>query len=192
MSEKQNYRQIFARQKQCEGILKKACPNINHNSGIYFLLREEEGHRYGYIGKGKDVLRRMCSHLSGYQQRVDISLRKRGFYSKENEGGWKLNVLYFPEHLLDEKERYYIELYRKSGTILYNVESGGTINKEIIGERKAPKTYQDGLRQGDKRTKRKVKEYFEKYLDVMIRQPSNKIKEKKYNEFISWLKAEEN
>ena len=187
MPNKPNYKKIFARQKQCEEILKKACPNIIHNSGIYFLLREEEGNRYGYIGKGVDVLRRMCSHLSGYQQRIDISLRKRGFYSKDNEGGWQLNVLYFPEHLLDEKERYYIELYRKSGTILYNVENGGTINKEIIGEKKPTKLYSDGLLQGDKRTKRKVKEYFDKYLDYSIKGNKNKIKERKYNEFKEWL-----
>lgn len=191
MEKKINYGKIFARQKQCEEILKKACPNISHNSGIYFLLRDEEDKRYGYIGKGKDVLRRMRSHLLGYQQRIDISLRKRGFYSKDNEGGWKLNVLYFPEHLLDEKERYYIELYRKSGTILYNVENGGTLNKEIIGEKKPTKLYSDGLLQGDKRTKRKVKEYFDKYFDFSIRQPSNKIKERKYEEFVEWLNESE-
>ena len=64
-------------------------------------------------------------------------------------------------------------------------------NEEIIGEKKPTKLYSDGLLQGDKRTKRKVKEYFDKYLDFSIRLPSNKIKERKYNEFKEWLNNED-
>jgi hypothetical protein len=145
MSNKPNYKQLFAKQREIEKILQVACPNIRHESGLYFLTREEEGKRYAYIGKGVDVCRRMVSHVQGYQQRIDISLRKRGFYSNSNQLGWRLKVLYFPKHLLDEQERYYIEQYRKMGVIMYNVESGGTLNKEIIGEKKPAKTYKDGL-----------------------------------------------
>lgn len=182
-----NYKQIFARQKEIEKILQVACPNINSESGIYFLTRNEENTKYAYIGKGKNVIRRMVSHVQGYKQRIDISIRKRGFYSESNKLGWKLNVLYFPEEMLDEKERYYIDKYRNGGYTMYNIESGGTIAKEIIGERKSPKTYREGVAYGELKAKRKIKELFAKYLNYSIKGQSNKIKEKKLNEFEEWL-----
>lgn len=185
-----NYKQIFARQRQCEEILKKACPNLRHESGIYFLTREENNIKYAYLGKGVDVCKRMCSHLMGYSQRIDISLRKRGLYSNSNELGWKLNVMYFPKELLDEKERYYITQYIENKFVMYNIESGGTLNKEIIGERKPPKTYTQGVEYGEKKAIRRVKEFFDKYLDYGIKEPSNKVKERKKKEFEELLKGE--
>lgn len=185
-----NYRQIFARQKHSEQILKIACPEISTKSGIYILSRIEDDDKYVYVGKGVNVLRRMCSHLMGYQQRIDISLRKRGFYSEQNSLGWKLYVHYYPEDQLDEKERQFISWYKDHGWTLYNIESGGTIGKEIVGERKAPKTYTDGLRFGEEKARRKVSEYFCKYLDYSIKGTPNKIKERKLQEFEDWLKNE--
>jgi hypothetical protein len=186
-----NYKQLYARKKEVAQKLKKVCPNINNNSAIYFYTRErtteEGGGKACYIGKSRTLLDRCISHDMGYAQRIDISLKKRKYYSEKNPYGWKLNVLFFPENLLDEKERYYIELYQSHYEECYNKESGGTTGKSLINERKPPKTYQDGLLQGDKRTKRKVKEYFDKYLDFTIKSPSNKIKERKYNEFKEWL-----
>ena len=192
MDKKPNYKQIFAKQKALEKTIKMACPQIDNKSGIYFYTRDDEetGEKFAYIGLAKDLMRRSVSHLQGYSH-IDISLRKRGFYSKDNTSGWKLNCLHFPEELIEEKERYYIEQYRKIGYTLYNIESGGREGKEIIGERKPAKTYMDGLKQGDKRTKRKVREFFEKYLDYEIKMPSNKIKIKKYNEFKEWLESDE-
>lgn len=186
-----NYKQIFARQKEIEKILQVACPNINNKSGIYFLTRNEENTKYAYIGKGKNVIRRMVSHVQGYEQRIDISIRKRGFYSESNKLGWKLNVLYFPEEMLDEKERYYIDKYRNGGYTMYNIESGGTVAKEIIGERKAPKTYREGVEYGKKKTIKKIRQFFEKYLDFSIKGSTNKIKEKKLKEFEEWLYDEQ-
>ena len=188
---KPNYKQLFARQKQCEKILKIACPYIRHESGIYFLTREENGIKYGYIGKGIDVCRRMVSHLMGYSQRIDISLRKRGFYSSSNELGWKLKVLYFPESKLDEKEKHFIGKAIENGFVLYNIESGGTKDKTIIGERKATKNYSDGISQGKKSTIRAIRTFFDKYLDFAIKPPTSKIKERKFNEFVEFLKKDD-
>ena len=191
-----NYKQLYARKKEVANKLKKICPKITNDSGIYFYTREksieEGGGRAFYIGKSRTLLDRCISHDMGYAQRIDISLKKRKYYSESNPYGWKLNVLTFPERLLDEKERYYIDLYMRIGGECYNKENGGTTGKQLINERKPPKTYQDGLKQGDKRTKRKVKEYLDKYLDVTIKEPSNKIKERKYNEFKEWIDGEDN
>lgn len=183
---KKNYKQIFAKQRELEQVVLKACPNMPRSAGIYFYTRTDEDGKYAYIGKSVDLLKRSVSHLQGYQ-RIDISLRKRGFYSKDNEGGWKLNFLIFPPYELDDKERFYINNYRNAGYQLYNIESGGTTGKTIINDRKSSKGYKDGVSYGEKRTKRKVKEFFDKYLDYQIKQPPNKIKEKKLKEFGEFL-----
>ena len=176
-------------QRQYESFLKEVCPELEHRAGIYFYTRIEEGEKDAYIGKSVDCLKRCISHHLGRKQRLDCSIHKRGYYDKENnEMGWKLNVLYFDKNELDEKEAYYIDKYRNAGYELYNIESGGTIGKTLIAERKSPKGYIDGIAQGTKKTKQKVKLYFDKYLDYSIKGKTNKIKERKlveFGEFIS-------
>jgi hypothetical protein len=44
------------------------------------------------------------------------------------------------------------------------------------------------LKQGRKNAVREVKVFFDKYLDYSVKGVSNKIKERKYNEFKEWLK----
>ena len=58
-------------------------------------------------------------------------------------------------------------------------------------ENQSPKNYREGVAYGELKTKRKVKEYFDKYLDYSVKGVSNKIKERKYNEFKDWLNDEE-
>lgn len=161
-----DYRKLFGVQARIEQELKKLCRNVDHKSGIYFWTREEENEKFIYIGKSLDVLKRNVSHTQGYTQRLDISLRKRGFYSADNQLGWKLGVLYFPKEQLDEKERYYIEKYKQSGYTLYNIESGGTNGKEIIGDRQPPKTYRDGVTYGRKKLASDLAAIIDKYLVV--------------------------
>ena len=182
-----DYKKLFAIQSKLEKQLKLVCPEIDSKSGIYFITRKDDDGAYFYIGKALSLSRRMVSHLQGYQQRIDISLKKRGFYSEENTLGWKLNVIHFGPDELNEKERYYIDKYQKAGWITYNIESGGTTGKEIIGERKPAKTYTDGIKQGRKKTREEVKTYFDKYLDFTIKPPTNKIKERKFSEFTEFL-----
>ena len=182
-----NYRKLFAIQKNIGETLKKACPELSEKSGIYFYIREDYKGKHIYIGKASNLLERNISHLQGYQQRIDVSLKKRGFYSKDNLGGWKLNVLNFPKSQLNEKEQYYIDLYRKNNYDLYNIESGGTTGKSDINERKLGKGYYDGIEQGKKKILEQVKTYFDKYLDFSIKGKPNKIKERKFQEFADFL-----
>lgn len=188
MSNKPNYKQLYARKKEVAQKLKKVCPNINNNSGIYFYIREksmeEGGGRAFYIGKSKTLLDRCISHDMGYAQRIDISLKERGYYSESNPYGWKLNVLTFPERLLDERERYYIDLYMRIGAECYNKESGGTTGKQIINERKPAKTYTDGKKFGRKQLANELKHIIDNHLVISLKKEtktSKKALEKFYN-----------
>lgn len=185
---KPNYKQLYARKKEVAQKLKKVCPNINNNSGIYFYTRErtveEGGGKACYIGKSRTLLDRCIAHDIGYAQRIDISLKKRKYYSESNPYGWKLNVLFFPENLLDEKERYYIELYQSHYEECYNKESGGTTGKSLINERKPPKTYTDGKKFGRKQLANKLKHIIDNHLVISLKKEtktSKKALEKFYN-----------
>lgn len=190
---KYNYADMFITKAQVEKQLKYACANIEHKSGIYFYTREklEEGGGYEcYIGKSVDVLERCISHQCSWKQRIDISLKHRKYYSQTNLNGWKLNVLYFPEEMLNQKEKYYIALYQSKGYELLNIESGGAKQKFDIAERKSTKTYTQGVAYGEKRAFKTIKAFFDKYLDYSIKEPLNKVKERKFKEFEKLLKGE--
>jgi hypothetical protein len=183
-----NYKQIYAIKKANEQKILKVCPNCPNTSGIYFLLREENGFRFGYIGKAKHLLERLGGHLSGYTQHIDRSLKKHGLWSEENETGWKVHFLEFPESQLNEKEQYYIQKYANAGYQLRNVESGGNLGKNDIGERQPAKKYFDGVEQGKKNAQKFVANLFDKHLDyVPKKNPPTKLQEKAMQKFKDFL-----
>lgn len=184
-----DYKKIYAKKKDYEKQIKEICPTMDNSSGIYFYIREDEdSKKYAYIGQAQRLLSRCASHSQGWNQRIDVSIKKRGFHSVDNPYGWKLNFLHFPEQLLNEKEKYYIKLYMDAGYELYNVESGSKVSKTDINERKLGKGYYDGLKMGYLRGKREVAHWFDKSLTYDIKGKPNKNKEKamaKFKEFIN-------
>ena len=160
-----NYRQLYAIKKANKERILKVCPNCPERSGIYFLLREEGGFKFAYIGKAKTLLSRLADHLQGYTQHIDRSLKKHGLWSEENPTGWTINFLEFPESELNEKEQYYIQKYANAGYQLRNIESGGNLGKTDIGERKPAKKYFDGVEQGEKNMAKRIKHLFDLHLD---------------------------
>lgn len=189
-NKKWSAKRFYTNQSEAERLLLSVCPKADHRSGIYFYLREDTDGKYGYIGKATDLINRNVAHIIGYQQHIDISIKKRGFYSKDNPSGWKLNVLYYPKDDLDRWERHWIALYRESNYTLYNVESGGTEGKEIIGERKPPKTYRDGLAQGRKSLARELRHIIDTHLEIKLRKET-KISQKALAKFWELLESEE-
>lgn len=196
-----NYQNI-ARAKTIEQENKKRLlkvnPKLNDRSGIYFLLREDEnGFKFAYVGQAKSVLQRLASHLVGYEQHIDLSLRKHKLYDKEkNPYGWRVEFLNFPESQLDEKEKYYIKLYADNGYQLRNVSiggQGGNRDSGSIGERKAPKGYMQGIQQGRKNLARELSNIAEKHLKIEIRadKANNKVSQKQYEKFMDLLKVGE-
>ena len=185
-----NMRQIKAIENQNKKRLLKVNPKLNERSGIYFLLREDENNfKYAYIGQARSVLQRLCSHMAGYKQHIDLSLRKHKLYDKDNNPyGWRVEFLNFPISELDEKEKYYIKLYADKGYQLRNVSLGGQGENRAsgsIGERKAPKGYMHGIQQGKKVLARELSHIAEKHLKIEIREDkkNNKVSQKQFEKF---------
>ena len=194
MSNYKNIAKAKAIEKQNRELLLKLNPKLNDRSGIYFLLRtDENGFRYAYIGQAtKSVLQRLASHLSGYKQHIDKSLKAHGLFSADNPYGWRVEFLNFPESQLDEKEKYYIKLYADKGYQLRNVSVGGQGSERdsgTIGERKPPKGYREGLLQGKMVLARQLSSIAEKHLKIEIREDkkNNKVSQKQFEKFMELM-----
>lgn len=169
----------------------KVCPNCPNTSGIYFLLREENGFKFGYIGKAKHLLDRLGSHLSGRTQHIDRSLLAHGLWSEENQAGYRVHFLEYPEEKLNEMEQFYIKKYANAGYQLRNVESGGSKGKTDIQERKPSRGYYDGLVQGYKNAQKEVAHLFDLHLDYNTKkQPPTKLQEKALQKFKVFLEGD--
>lgn len=195
MSQHKNIAQIKAIEKKNRERLLKVNPNLNDRSGIYFLTRTDENDiSYFYIGQAVNIIQRMCGHLTGYQH-IDLSVKKRGFYSEESPYGWKLNFINYPKSELDKMEQYWILEYTKRGyQCRYNKTAGGQgEGKEKINEFKPSRGYRDGLKQGEKNLARELSSIAEKHLKIEIREDKkhNKISQRQYEKFIDLLKVGE-
>lgn len=195
----QNIARAKAIEQENKKRLLKLNPKLNDRSGIYFLLREDEnGFKYAYVGQAVHTLSRLASHLVGYEQHIDLSLRKHKLYDKEKSPyGWRVEFLNFPESQLDEKEKYYIKLYADKGYQLRNVSLGGQGENRAsgsIGERKAPKGYMQGIQQGKKVLARELSSIAEKHLKIELRadKANNKVSQKQYEKFMDILKEGRN
>lgn len=134
------------------------------------------------------MLQRLASHLVGYEQHIDLSLRKHKLYSEDNPYGWRVEFLNFPESQLDEKEKYYIKLYADNGYQLRNVSiggQGGNRDSGSIGERKAPRGYLQGIQQGRKNLARELSNIAEKHLIIRLKpeKEHNKVSQKQFEKF---------
>ena len=189
-----NYAQVRAIQTKYREEIKKVCPRIDDGPGIYFLTRtDENGINYFYIGQAVRLLTRMCSHMTGYQH-IDLSLRKRKWYSEENPYGWRLNFKHYAVKDLDDMEQHWILEYTKKGyQARYNKTSGSQgQGKEKINEFRPAKGYRDGLKQGRKNCSREVAHLFEKHLDYKTKSdPPNRYQKQameKFNDFLNEYK----
>lgn len=188
-------RQIKAIEKANKERILKVCPVVPERSGIYFLLREENGFKYGYVGQAKHLLTRLAQHLRGYQH-IDLSLKKHGFYSEDNPNGYRIHFLEFPINQLDAMEQKYILKYANAGYQMRNKTSGSQgEGKQGIADNKPSKGYYDGIEQGKKKSREFIADLFKKHLVVTTKkQPPTKLQEKalqKFNDFIN-IESEEN
>ncbi len=186
-----NYKQIYAIKKANEERILKICPNCPEKSGIYFLLREENGFKYAYIGQARRILTRLAQHLSGYQH-IDLSIKKHGLWSEKNLTGYKVHFLEFAENQLDEMEQKYIKQYANAGYQMRNATSGSQgVGKKGLDNARPTRTYYDGLSQGYKNAQKEVAHLFDLHLDYNTKkQPPTKLQEKALQKFKSFLEGE--
>lgn len=146
-STRKNIARAKAIEQENRKRLLKLNPELNDHGGIYFLTREEDGFKYAYIGQSKEsagILTRLCQHLVGYSQHIDLSLKKHKLYSEKNPTGWKVGCKNFPDSKLDEMEQYYIKLYASKGYQLRNVSLGGQgEGRNMINDTKPARGYRD-------------------------------------------------
>lgn len=149
--------------------------------GIYIFTRvtspNKEGftQKYIYVGQAVKVVDRIAQHMVSFGQRIDISLKNRGLWYPTNPYGWKIHAKYCNKSELDQMERQTITNSIAKGYTLYNITSGGQgEGKKDINERAAIKTYRDGLKQGYNNCRKEVQEFFNKYLDVVMKPDSLK------------------
>lgn len=184
-----NIAQIKAIEAKNKQRILELCPNLRDVSAIYILTREENGFKYAYIGQAKHALTRLASHLNGYNQHIDLSLKKHGLYSPTNPTGWNLKVRYIDESKLDEKERELICLYAGMGYQLRNKTGGGQDGGKFgIDDNKPSKGYRDGLVQGYKNAVKELKHIVDLHLNVTTKSSKpNKVQEKALNKFFDIL-----
>ena len=173
-----NYKQLYAIKRELEKKVQAHNSEITHDSGIYAFERTVN---YVYVGQSKDLLNRTVSHLQGYEQYIDLSLKKHGLYSEVNPDGWRIKILDkcdFDD--LDGAERWWIEYYNTNP--LYNVlnitDGGQGKGKSDIGQRKAVKGYQDGKKAGRDKLLKEINERLTKGDIRLVIDKPNKVKEK--------------
>lgn len=187
-----NYRKIYAMRKQNEEKILRLCPEAKQASGIYCFYRiDENNFRFCYVGQASkdNLLSRCASHLEGYKQHIDLSIRKYGLYDEEkNPYGYKLMVLcYCLAEECDEKEQLYIRQYADDGWQLKNVEIGGKSGKTDMNERKPSKGYREGVQQGYNNARKDVAKLFEKNLTYSINGKPGKRNQAAYDKFTEFL-----
>ena len=191
---KLNYKQIYAKKAERENRIKKLCPDIPYSSGIYVFWRiDEAGIRRGYCGQALKLCERCASHLAEYDH-IALSLKKHGFYNKENPNGWKLWFETCGTNELDEKEVERIKQLADAGFQMYNVTAGSqSKGKLVAGQYKPPKTYRQGIEAGKKSLARELSGIIDKHLTVSLKEEKqgNKVSEKMFQKFWDLLEERE-
>ena len=180
---KQNYRQIFARKEEEKKKLLALNSQLDNQSGIYIFTRFENGFKFAYVGQALHLLDRLISHLQGYEQHIDRSLKKHKLWSKDNPNGWQIKFIHCHQENLNAVEQQMILEYATSGYQMLNKTSGsqGTEKFAIVDNQR--KGYLQGKNDGKIATLRQIKVYFDKYLDFVIKGKETKIKARKLQEF---------
>lgn len=187
-----NYKKIYAKKKEYREKILKVCPDCPDTSGIYFLIRRENGFKWAYIGQAKHLLTRLAQHLEGHEQHIDKSLKKHGLFSEENPGGWGINFLPFPERELDAMEQYYIKKYANAGFQLRNHESGGKDGKIALENRNERRGYREGVKRGEQKAKKYIADLFSKHLNAVPKKdPPTKLQENALEKFNRFLREDQ-
>lgn len=196
LSRCQKLKQVYAIKEEYRLQLLKLNPKLDNKPGIYFFIRKsEQNENEVYVGQSVGILDRCISHMQGYEQYIDKSIKAHKLYdAKENPHGYKVEFLNFPKEALDEKEQFYIKLYSENGWILKNKTSGSQgKGKGKIAEYRPARGYYDGLKQGRINLARELSHIADKHLEIRLKPEKcgNKVSQKQYEKFMDLLKVDE-
>ncbi len=183
MNNRQNIAKVKAIEQSNKKRLLAVNPKLDDKSGIYILWRTEV---HAYVGQSVGLLTRLAQHLAGYQQHIDLSLKKHKLYSSKNPYGYRVDFIHCDKTDLDDKEREYIQKCIDKEWILKNKTSGGQDDgKEKIAEYKPPKTYRQGIQAGKKSLARELSSIISKHLTVRLKdeKQKNKTSQKQLEKF---------
>ena len=186
-----DYRKMYAQ----IGSINKKIGNPPSKPGIYTLTRvDEDGFRFAYVGQAKRLDTRIAQHALGYQA-IDLSIKKHGWYSKDNGHGWKAEWITCGSSELNDFEQMYIKKMADQGWQLKNATTGSQgVGKKSLGNQRPAKKYGDGLVQGKKNASKLIDDLFTKHLEVTTkRQPPTVNQQKaldKFNELRNFYKEE--
>ena len=197
-----NYRQIFAKKNERKKQIKNLCPAIRDDAGIYMFYRwsEEKQKNCVYIGQAqKSCLERCASHLEGYKTKNPSHIDKSLFVHKlatQKADGWNLRILkYLKPEDCNFWEQYYIDEYRKLGNVeLYNITIGSQGKGKVDFQERSQdqlKRYKNGKNNGRNAILKEIRNYFDKYLDFVIKGKETKIKARKLQDFRELLYGED-
>lgn len=186
-----NYRQIFARKEAEKKKLLALNKELDNNSGIYIFTRYENGFKFCYVGQAKHLLDRLVSHLQGYEQHIDRSLKKHKLFNKDNPSGWQLKFFHCSADKLNALEQQTILDYATAGYQMLNKTSGSQGGEKFAIVDNQRKGYLQGKNEGKIAMLKQIKVYFDKYLDITIKGDTNKIKQRKLQEFMELLNGTE-
>ncbi|MEE1085028.1 MAG: hypothetical protein UH850_14975 [Paludibacteraceae bacterium] len=176
--------------RKYEEQIRKVCPEVTENSGIYLFWRIDEAEfKHAYIGQALHLCKRLVDHMLNYQY-IDNSIRKHKLYDEEtNPYGYHIEILEeCGAEKLDDRERYWIKYYADSGYQLKNQTIGGQDGKKLaLGDARPTKGYREGLVQGRKNTQKEVAKLFEKNLTYQINGKPTQNKQKAYDKFTAFL-----
>ena len=183
-----NYKKLYAIKAQNEQRIKKLCPEIDSQSGIYAFTRTDElGINYAYVGQAINLLQRTAEHLAGYQH-IDLSIKKHGLYEEVNNPyGWRLDI----EHRcyrvdLDQMEQIAILKYAQKGYQLRNATTGGQNDGKKSIHDYGKGGYLNGKRDGYSKATREIATLIHKYTNGLTSK-GGKIADRKTAEIIELL-----
>lgn len=188
-----DYRQRKAIEKTYKKNWLKLCPTLNNNAGIYVLTRIDGDRRCAYVGQSVHLLDRLASHSMGHEQHIDKSLKAHKLYSDTNTIGWQVAFLNCKETELNTLEKMYIDKYKNLGYEMLNVSGGGQGTERIanINKPKARTGYRNGVAYGENKAKIRLRNDIDKYVDIIIKGKTNKLKERKLKELLVWINTNE-
>lgn len=187
-----DYKQIFARKEEEKKKLLALNSQLDNQSGIYIFTRFENGFKFAYVGQALHLLDRLISHLQGYEQHIDRSLKKHKLWSKDNPNGWQIKFIHCHQENLNAIEQQMILEYATSGYQMLNKTSGSQGEEKFAIVDNQRKGYLKGKQDGKIATLRQIKVYFDKYLDFVIKGKETKIKARKLQEFRELLNEADN